>query len=270
MSVSSQGHTYAVPVYLPPQYNGRVSEPVVVSLHGSGDNGARQMQRTHLEQTAAAHGYIAVAPDGGVQLKGNGHYAWNVPGVGLLGGHAVPTGTRNDTQFLSDLIKQVDAQLCVDTKRVYMMGFSGGARMTSSFACTNAKQVAGIAAVSGLRAGSPDPKNKNRPLTGTCNPASAVSVLAIHGLKDTVNPFNGGGGKYWEYSVQAALQEWSKLDGCTTQTTSTRIATGVTLVQSSSCKAKVELYTVADGGHSWPLKEINATDIALRFFDSTK
>jgi polyhydroxybutyrate depolymerase len=53
-----------------------------------------------------------------------------VPGVTLP-----PGEPPDDEQFLSDVIDYLGANLCVDARRVYGTGYSGGGRMISQYVC---------------------------------------------------------------------------------------------------------------------------------------
>ena len=62
-----------------------------------------------------------------------------------------PAGTRDDVQFLSHAIDVAGSVVCVDTKRVYATGVSGGGRMASQLACDLPDRIAAIAPISGVR-----------------------------------------------------------------------------------------------------------------------
>jgi len=40
-----------------------------------------------------------------------------------------------------------------------------------------------------------------------------MPVIAFAGDKDTVNPIEGGGAGYRQYTMHAALQHWAEIEG---------------------------------------------------------
>jgi len=242
----------AVSVYVPRGYTGRHDVPLVLNLHGSGSNGLRQLAISGLDEAADRYGFLVAVPDGGVRQAGSaGGYTWVIPGVPNTSGEYPSPDDRDDVRFLADTIDAVSARLCVAERRVYATGFSGGARMTSLLACELADRIAAIVPVGGLRAGIPTPTG---PDPATCTPSRPVPVLAFHGQADTVNPYDGGGTGYWGYSVRAAFDRWAVLDGCRRAPRERRLTEHVTLTTHRACRdgAEVGLYTISDGGHTWP------------------
>ena len=217
-------------VYAPRRYTGRTPLPTVMLLHGSGQNGREMLGNTDgtggvgLQNTAESEGFLIVAPSGGIPAGDKYSFSWQVPGA--PGGGPGETG---DERFLSALIaKELPARLCVDPARAYMAGFSGGARMTSQFACRHDQQLAAIGAVSGLRAGTAieDPPGSGdfRPDERSCPDTVSMPVVAFHNTGDPENPYGGdpgnkpltdAGGARWGYSVPEAHQRWGRINGCT-------------------------------------------------------
>lgn len=186
--------------------------PLVVLLHGSTGTGAEMLRDSHLSQTADHHGFIVVAPNGGI-VAGRG-FVWNIPGVQTVTGALPPKDARDDVAYLVGLIDRLVATGCVDTKRVYATGLSGGGRMVSWLGCVVPRRFAAIAPVVGLRAGRPFAADPMRTDPASCRPEVPIPVLAFAGDADTTNPIAGGGAPYWQYSQATALQRWAALDGC--------------------------------------------------------
>ncbi|WP_333769398.1 extracellular catalytic domain type 1 short-chain-length polyhydroxyalkanoate depolymerase [Streptomyces sp. IBSBF 2435] len=268
--VSFDGRTYQVLVHVPTRAAG-ARLPLVLDLHGSQSTGAGQLSYSNLAPTADANGFIVAAPTG-VVPSGSG-FIWNVP-------YVTPSGTRDDAGFLRQVIDTLTANACVDPARVFATGYSGGGRMTSALGCMLADKVAAIAPVSGIRAGRPDPSDRSRPDLSTCTPSRAVPVIAFHGQQDTTNPYNGGGdATAWQYSVPVAQQAWAGLDGCTAGPATAQVSTHVSRTVYSGCRdgAEVQLYTISNGGHTWPdssqdngngtvTHEISADGLMWQFF----
>jgi polyhydroxybutyrate depolymerase len=259
VNVRSSGKRYQVPTYFPHGYTNERRVPLVLDLHGSSSNGARQMRFSDLNKLAGTDGFLVAAPNGGVQENrtNSQRLSWNVPGVPLADGHAVPKGTRSDIRFLHDTIQQLSSQYCVNKTKVYVAGFSGGARMASALACEDAAQVAGIITVSGLRAGASNAAG-TAPQQGSCRPSKPISVIAFHGSADRTAPYFGRGGKEWRYSVPSALQEWARIDRCWPVANRHQPARHVEVTDYAGCSTrdgmpiKVQLYDIIGGGHRWP------------------
>jgi polyhydroxybutyrate depolymerase len=170
--------------------------------------------------------------------------------------------------------------------------------MSSLVGCRLADRVAAVAPVAGLRAGrAADPKLAE-PDAYDCQPSRPISVLAIHGINDPTNPFAGGEGPRWGYSVERATARWASLDRCGAAPAVETVSAHVTRERYSACStgSEVMLYRInapldQGGGHVWPggqrdlssrastpsgtrvdastekqWAELNATQIVLEFF----
>ena len=276
--VTSGGLQRTVLVYVPTSYDGRRRLPLVLDLHGSGSTAAEQLDRSQLALAAEKHAFIAAAPQG-VLDAGPGVFRWNVPGV-----TATPPNPPDDERFLSDTIDTLEATLCIDHKEVYADGYSGGGRMISQYACDHPERLAAIALISGLRAGVPrQGPNGPEPDPGTCNPSRPVPIISFQGTADPVNPYLGGGNPYWQYGVPAAQARWAELNDCHQGPRTRPVTEHVSLIAYFACEgnARVLMYLVEGGGHTWPGSkaflslpalgpvtfEIDATDLLWDFFE---
>lgn len=284
LGVSFAGSTYDVLVQVP-DAPARKPLPLVVDLHGSNANGRVQAEISSLGEVGAANGFIVVNPTGAIafpQTLPEGNWAWNVPGVPLTSGTYPPDGSRDDVAFLRAVVAAVDDAGCVDDRRVFATGFSGGGRMASALACEASDVFAAIAPVAGLRAGRPDPAALTGPVPGSCAPAEPVAVVTFHGTDDFVNPYGGNADPRWGYTVHRAAQEWATLNGCRKGPEATSVTAAITVYSWSVCKKQgdVILYEIAGGGHTWPgtevdlsplgatTQEISASQLLWDFFSS--
>ncbi|WP_406296926.1 feruloyl esterase [Embleya sp. NBC_00888] len=275
--VSFSGETYRVQAYVPRSYDGARPRPLVLNLHGSNSTGAAQMAITGLGASAERYGFVVAIPEGGLSYPGTtGGRAWNIPGVPLYGGHPAAVGGRDEVGFVGATLDALDRSLCLDDRRVYATGFSGGARMTSLLACTLSRRIAAVAPVAGLRA---DGTDGARP--APCRPMRPVPVLTFHGLADQANPYDGGRASRWTYSVTEAARRWAAVDDCPSTAVRTRVSRHVERTAYTGCAggAAVILYTQSDAGHTWPgaagtevrgfgriNQEISANELMWAFF----
>jgi polyhydroxybutyrate depolymerase len=261
VSVRSGAVDRKVPLYVPASARGRSDIPLVFDLHGSGGNGRSQARHSGLMAQADRHGFLLANPDGGIPdpAKPADGFFWNIPGVPLIGDVQLPANPPDDVQFCRDAIQQLGELACVDSHRVYVTGFSGGARMASWLACQLADRIAAVAPVAGLRAGVPNAPGFTVPESNSCVPQHAVSIITFHGARDPTNRYDGDGGPRWGYSIPAALHRWADLDGCKPTPSEQSISPHVTKVTYPGCRDNAELVLYrtdapADhgGGHIWP------------------
>lgn len=284
LDVTFAGETYGVLVQVPDAPLRR-ELPLVVDLHGSNSNGGVQADISDLGEVGAANGFIVVEPTGDLefpQTLPDGNWAWNVPGVPLTSGTYPPEGARDDVAFLRAVVDAVDAAGCVDERRVFATGFSGGGRMASALACEASDVFAAIAPVAGLRAGRPDPEALSTPVAGSCAPERPVAVMSFHGTADFVNPYLGNSDPRWGYSVRLAAERWAALNECRRGPVVSSAGAGITAYSWSKCSAHADVvvYEVAEGGHTWPgtdvdlsalgatTQEISASQMMWEFFET--
>lgn len=240
-SLTVSGATGAVVlVHVPNALSAGAATPLVLNLHGSGSTAAEQEAFSGMDAAADKHGFIVIYPQAAI-VSGTG-FDWNIPGVPLAGGAAVPRGARDDVAFLRQVVNQAEQSFCIDPSRVFVTGFSGGGRMASQLACDASDVFAAAAPVSGLR------------LPAACDATRAMPIIAFHGGADAVDPFAGHGQAYWTYSVPDAARMWAAHDGCSATPDQSQPVAGVTLTVFKTCGAgaAVELYEVNALGHEWP------------------
>jgi polyhydroxybutyrate depolymerase len=276
---SKPGTTIVVPrdqdrafsLYLPTGYLGHRPLPLVLNLHGSGGVGEGQMRYSQIAPVADRHRFAVAAPNGAIPFRGG--YAWNVPGVPLLNGSPVPPATPSDERYLLDVIATVKRTVCTNPRRVFLTGYSGGARMTSQMACDFSGRIAAIAPVAGLRAGVPRKASSGAwdPAPESCSPKRPVPVLAFHGTADRTNPYAGSNDARWGYGIDAALARWAALDGCAQGPGTSSVTENVDRVSYGRCRkgAAVALYRQRGGEHVWPTtasRGVDANELIWDFF----
>jgi polyhydroxybutyrate depolymerase len=231
--LTSGGREREYRLFVPDSYDGETRMPLMFNLHGTGGNAAEQARDSDMERLAQEEGFIVI----GLQGFQN---SWNV----LVND---PNGV-DDVQYTSDVLGDALQKVCVDERKVYATGFSGGARMSSRLACNLSERIAAIAPVSGIR------------WTAPCN-GRAVPVVTFHGLADPQNTYAGMARDEWVESVEDALEGWANHNGCDEARNETPEVNGVSVYSYGNCAdgADVVLYRIAGLGHTWAKNEIDAT-----------
>ena len=106
--------------------------PLVLAFHGLAEGSAIHVQHTEYIPLAEEGGFAVVFPQGLGAVP-----AWN---TGLASA---------DVAMVGDLLDQLEADLCIDTNRIYASGLSLGGFMTSSLACVYGDRIAAFAPVAG-------------------------------------------------------------------------------------------------------------------------
>jgi polyhydroxybutyrate depolymerase len=266
--------------HVPPSYDGKKPVPLIVDLHGALEGAELHETNSRLGAFGDAHGFVTITPQGSGDV---------VPGWEVEPDSA-------DVRFIGDLLDEVGRTLCIDDRRIFVAGYSGGAFLASRLACVYAKRIAAIAPVAALR----DPAG--------CKPARPVPVVTFAGTGDQFVAFDGGlgpqaqvtpandgtgrmlgetsGGKEVarSASMPKIMAAWAKRNRCAAKPAEANIASDVTLVRYPCPKrADVQLYRIAGGGHTWPGSEfsrqiesvlgpttfsINANDVMWEFFQA--
>jgi polyhydroxybutyrate depolymerase len=231
-------------VYLPPAADRRAALPVVFNLHGSGGTPEGQFATSQLAALADRERFVVVAP---ASLGER----WNVP----------PDPSKpDDVSFIGDVLDTLMEISCVDPRRVYATGFSGGGRMSSQLACDLSGRIAAIAAIGGVR------------FPGPCAQARSMPILAFHGTGDTVNPYAGGGQPYWGTGVESAIEGWATHNGCGPRRDSHVAPSVDELAYAGGACADVVLYRIEGFEHAWPgviypdRDDGTANELLWRFF----
>jgi poly(3-hydroxybutyrate) depolymerase len=85
-----------------------------------------------------------------------------------------------DLTFVDDILRRLDAGLCVDTAQRFALGFSYGAAMSFALACARPTVFRAVAVYSGGQ------------LSGCSGGTQPIAYLAAHGLRDNVLNISGG------------------------------------------------------------------------------
>ncbi|MCK6576762.1 MAG: poly(3-hydroxybutyrate) depolymerase [Anaerolineae bacterium] len=248
LSLVSGGEERHFRLYVPTGYDGTTPLPVVLSMHGFSSNPQQQRDFSRWDVYAEQETFLAVFPRGtGFPLRWNAgaffHARSGAAGSAFMGAQV------DDVAFFGDLLDDLAAALCIDTARIYATGLSNGGGMSHRLACEMADRITAIGTVAGAYPA----------LDGGCTPARPVPVISFHGVVDPIVPYEGSEAMRLP-NIETWAREWSERDGCAdaaiTQMAlpSGSAASAPTITQYGSCAggAEVALYTIPDGGHTWP------------------
>jgi poly(3-hydroxybutyrate) depolymerase len=102
-----------------------------------------------------------------------------------------------DTTLTDDILKAVEADLCIDTTRVFAQGFSYGGAMSATLGCQRADVFRGVVVFAGGISG----------MSGACTGTTPIAYYGASGTQDS--GYSGG---------QTAVNHFVEVNGCTAQT----------------------------------------------------
>jgi len=221
--------------------------PLVVVMHGSGENAARIRAETGygFDRLADEHGFAVVYPNS---------YTLDWDDCGKVGDVSVNGVNIDDVGFLVALVDKLITEIGIDRGRVFATGVSAGGFMSIRLALEAPSRFRAVAAVS---ANMPTPENSK------CKPVGqGTSVMIMNGTKDPLVPFNGGevnllGLFYKGGNVRSSRdsgQYFADLNNIVgaPETNQTPMADKVSVEQvlwRNGSKAEVELVAIHGGGH---------------------
>jgi polyhydroxybutyrate depolymerase len=225
--------------------------PLVVAMHGSGENGAQMRIETGygFDRLADKNGFVVVYPDG---YEGY----WN--GCNIVGDYAANKLNIDDVGFLTRLVDKLIGEIGIDPARTFAMGISRGGSMALRLALEAPSRFRAVAAVSESQ---PTPDNFK------CRPGGrgTSSVMIMNGTEDPLVPFDGGEVSLFGLfikrgtvlSSRASGQYFADLNHISgqPQANETRAAGGVQVERflwHNGSRAEVELVAVHGGGHGIP------------------
>ena len=240
LSLTSDGLERTFRLYTPPSLDRKHASPLVVLLTGAPSTGDWMAGVTNFDAQATIGGFIAVYPDPVPDEALAPRGAWN---AGPCCGDAWKKGI-DDVAFIRRLLDRLTTDYKIDTTKIFAVGLSAGGYMAYRLACDLSDRIAAIASVAGVM------------INEICRPARPVSVLEIHGTKDSRVPYDGGA---WANSnpptvpsTASIVQRWVTLDGCGDKPTET--VSGITKRSVwSACHegTSVRFETVTGGHHTW-------------------
>jgi polyhydroxybutyrate depolymerase len=226
--------------HVPAAHDGETPLPLVFDLPGYKEGASVHVQITELGAFGDQNGFVTVTP-----------HPIGEPSQWEL------SGDSPDATFIADILDEVEANLCIDTARVYLNGLSNGGMMASILECTMADRFAAMSIGSGV-VGVPN-----------CKPSRPVPLVTFHGTADQHLKYDGGFGPGLDpfappppsidasRPIEDVLADWAERNGCHNgPPAEIEYAADVNEV-AYDCSADIEvvLYRVEGGGHTWPGSE---------------
>ncbi|KAB5554608.1 Alpha/Beta hydrolase protein [Coniochaeta sp. 2T2.1] len=168
MSVNGKNREYIMK--LPDNYDKSHPYRLVFLWHQLGGSATKIVQGEDINRGGALpyYGLNAVANNSAIFVVPNGlNNGW-----GNSGGE--------DVTFFDQLVKTIEADLCVDTTLRFSTGFSYGGAMSYSLACSRPKMLRAVAVLSG------------GVLSGCSGGSDPVAYYGQHGTSDSVLNVSGG------------------------------------------------------------------------------
>jgi polyhydroxybutyrate depolymerase len=252
-------------IHVPPGLDPALPAPLVFAFHGGGENAWQFEQFAHIHDKSDSSGFILVEADG-VPALGPSLVPPPSPDAGIVlevwnAGNCCEYASQvnanvDDVGFVRAMIDSIEAQTCIDPKRVFATGFSNGGMLSHRLACQLSDRIASIVAVSG-GSGATDYDMTPPETLFDCNPGRPVPVLHIHGTQDACYPFDGGWGPLSLVTfepVMTTIQNWVQRNGCGDGGATTVYANDAATCNLYPCpqQGQVELCIIAGGGHYWP------------------
>ncbi len=232
--------------------------PLVVGFHAFGENASALERYAHLAEIGTKSGFVIVVPDGA-----NGR--WNFMRRVAIG--------PDDVAFVSAIVNDLTARMCLDPRRMFATGLGDGADMAVTAACALTGTFTAVVPVA------------SAVMPASC-PAPTPSLFAISGTSDPVTPLEGGGTDRpapfdgtQAQPMRVRLDRYAGFVGCSPANSWVRDTSSIQRLVYTACPngRDVGLLAVQGGGHSWPdpdadppkgvqRAQFSATRVALAYF----
>jgi polyhydroxybutyrate depolymerase len=233
-SISVAGDERVVDLFVPSLAAG-AKAPLLLLLHANGESPYVMSNESRAGELAAREGVIVALPPAK-------EHRWNV--MVSPGDPITPSG---DVAYVIGMIDQLAAELPIDTKRVFVAGFSMGAVTSERIGCQFADRVAAVA----LNAGAP--------WSDECSPARPLPILVLHGTADNTFRITLAG---------EVIDRWRSADECQGGPIVSQLSDIATSELNDDCAGGVTVAYVRykGSGHRW-FADPDATEVMWRFFE---
>ena len=216
---------------------------LAVELHGSGLDPLRQYRMSGLADLLTAEDVAVLLPQAAMPFRlipelASG-FAWNVPGVPLPGAKVTGEADIDDIGYLIALVRTFRTKLHLVDAPLFLVGYSGGARLASDLIASGVVDWTAAGLVAGLR---PARNARRRP----------PPTISFHGVEDSINPFAGGTGPRWDMGVEEACRLYALSQSGAVDEALQVPGADLRIYRSSDGKQALSTYTVKGAAHAWP------------------
>lgn len=231
-------------IYLPANYDGSTSFPLLFNFHGGGGDIASQIAIADMRSIADTSNFIIVYPQALPDPNDGGSTNWL---------HKDPTDV-DDVFFVEVMIDTIASMYELDHQRIYACGYSLGGEFTYELACRLNDRISAIGVVA---------RTMGTAAFNNCSPSHPTGILTILGTEDGISPYDGltWNGIQYYLSADEMHNYWITHNNTSTQPIISQLPN-----QNQSDGSIVESYIwengnrcvsvrhlkVIGGGHDWP------------------
>jgi polyhydroxybutyrate depolymerase len=256
-TLQHDGLTRQYKEYVPSSYTGSQGVPLVICLHGLGDN-MTNFSGIGMHLLADSAQFITLYPQAVSSPFGT---AWN-SGAGYYG--IVLNDNVDDVGFISALIDSTAAIYNIDPAKVYVCGFSMGGFMSNRIASQLQQKVAATASVAGTFGQYLTP-----------NPYRPIPVAHFHGTADSTVNYTGN---MYGNDAEELVNWWVDFNNCDTPAVMTALpdiaSDGYTVERydynNGDQGSMVRFYKVYNAPHTWLVPGVNDISYTVEIWNFFK
>jgi polyhydroxybutyrate depolymerase len=266
-TIQHGGLTRQYRLYVPANYDGSKSVPLLFNFHGFGSSNIQQEFYGDFRPISDVEGFIICLPLGTLTAEGKAYF-----NVGFF------PSKVDDIGFTHALIDSISATYKINQRKVFSTGMSNGGFMSYHLAC-NSSRFAAIASVTG---------SFTEGTYKSCKPARPIPVMEIHGTADSTVLYNGSAKNATTSAflpIDSVVQYWVKFNQCSPNPKVEDVPNNIVFEDNLTAEhfvwsggkagTTVEHFKVKGGAHTWPgafisigatCLDFRASDEVWRFF----